>query len=1829
MPGAGGVVNIDPVQLREQLQVWRDELIDLSRRNKLLNLRPGKGVIEVIQPAAEAVLDGLGSGWRFHYPPLQPEEAQDEALTAALEVEDPDLSDVVEADELLTTLDSARELSNRLRSLERRASSEWIDKGVRILYLGVGLLEWSDSDGQQLFAPLLLVPVRLYRNSPREPYRLTSTDDDWVVNPALAVKLNMEFGIELPELDDEMSVPKLLAEVQQAVSSQHTWKVSARAVLSTFSFQKNAMYKDLKENEARILEHPLIQAIGPGDQLVDDLVFDPIDERDLDEVAPPEELASILDADATQRACITAARDGRSFVMDGPPGTGKSQTIANIIAELIHAGQTVLFVSEKAAALDVVHERLESAQLDHFVLALHSAKATRKEVAKALGEALESRPRASEELTPAELVEVRDAREQLSNYAAAINEVRQPLNLSLADAIGRHAQLETAPRAPIGDQVVAALTESSFAQILLVAKQLALNWDSVERGDDFLWWDLQAPDALRGRIGALESDLDQLIELRATLTEVCAQLWSELGQPPLTDHEGMRWLAELLELLDSPPPLALTWVTTPDFDGLAPLVSERHAAARRLAEERAGLERISAKWHTLPDGLSDRLTVAANALAAIEPTVDLESRTQLESLARRAEEFQRLADAADAVLTSASETAALFGIVAGGSLSDVQALAELAMLADSPNRPEPDWLDQASLARARDAARILRPLIDNYRSMTANLAKIFTDSLFSLDVEALYGGEDGVEPQLSRMSGEGRANRRRLKACIQGGKITDEALAALPSARRLQRLGATLTQTEAERAAELGDFYYRHTETDFAALNEALDTAERALVLSAGADPVQLAARVGRTALDPGGLRLRGTTLAGLVAQLRSKATALNPAAAELLERSDIGTVRDWAAAAAVAMGRLDGELAALSELIGPSASVDDATNFARQRDAYSTLESSFLGTLDADQRRLGDGYVGEGTDWKELGAGLDWVRALRALFGGALSEADALALDRIQPELWPIPEQLQRLDKGLDTLSGHFAPSAAAALRQELSGEARDAQELLAALRASTSDIDTWSNYVTATEALRSHGLHATVEFCVEERLPSALVPATIERAVLSSWIDENLANDTRCRPLRAPERDQLVEDFRALDARLGRHAAARVINACSERRPNTAAGESAIIRAEAQKKARHRPIRTLLNDAGTVVRALTPCFMMSPLSVSQYLGPDFTFDVVIFDEASQVRPSDAINCIYRGKRLIVAGDEKQLPPTSFFDVSTAADTDEYDEEALEEFESVLALCRRSASLRPLPLRWHYRSRHESLITFSNHHFYDGQLISYPGAHERSPELGVEFFHVPDGVYTRGTARDNPIEARRVVERVLFHAEHHPQRTLGVVAFSEAQATRIEREVEFARRDRPELDAFFAEDRLDGFFIKNLENVQGDERDIIIFSVGYGPDEAGKFLLNMGALNRTGGERRLNVAVTRARRRVEVVSSITAAQLPETSGSAGVRALRAYLRYAAEGAEALLPEPGDVDGEVESPFEAEVRKTIEGWGYVVRSQVGHAGYRIDLGVLHPERDGEYALAVECDGAAYHSSKVARDRDRLRQEVLEGLGWQMFRVWGPAWYRDRAKEELRLKNAIERVVAGESLRAADYRPTAVEPEVEVHEVDLDEQPEWVHDYEPYDRFLTFRHELTDVRARGEAQQLIVDILGQEGPMTTELCVRRVCEMWGVQRRARAVDAVHNVIKALVASGQGVTELEPGVLHVGAPPSRVRGATGGRAPRSVSEVPQVELRLAIAHLAEDAKAIDAAELQTRVARVFGWKRNGAEITAALKQAIVEATRLNQITVDGAGMVRPPR
>lgn len=528
--------------------------------------------------------------------------------------------------------------------------------------------------------------------------------------------------------------------------------------------------------------------------------------------------------------------------------------------------------------------------------------------------------------------------------------------------------------------------------------------------------------------------------------------------------------------------------------------------------------------------------------------------------------------------------------------------------------------------------------------------------------------------------------------------------------------------------------------------------------------------------------------------------------------------------------------------------------------------------------------------------------------------------------------------------------------------------------------------------------------------------------------------------------EQHEGVRDrFRQLDQWEIRAASTRIrqyqLNRSDRPRSGSLTGASSelgILQREIAKKRKHMPLRRLFAEIPSVLQRLKPCIMMSPLSVSTFLENDqIRFDLVIFDEASQVFPWDAIGAIYRGSQIIVAGDEKQLPPTNFF---SRADAETDDEDDIGDFESILSLCK-SINMPSKRLRWHYRSKREPLIAFSNRHFYDGDLVTFPSVRDASGDA-VRFEYVPDG---RWVERKNIKEAERVADLVIDHLRTQPEKSLGVIAFNQSQQRAIEDELYARRKNDPRIDAVFSTGLAEPMFIKNLETVQGDERDVIVLSMAYGYNDAGKFLKNFGPLIKSGGQRRLNVAVTRAKEEIIFVASVRAADL-DLSGSTseGAHLLKAYLEYAERGVDSLAAARSEFASEAESPFEEEVAEALRRHGLEPVPQIGCGGFRIDMALKHPARPGEFCLGIECDGATYHSSQTARDRDRIRQNILESLGWRMVRVWSTDWVRDPEKQVLRILAAYEASIAEPELQFiagsapededADLNPTVVNVE---------------------------------------------------------------------------------------------------------------------------------------------------------------------------------------------------
>ncbi|MFC7247604.1 DUF3320 domain-containing protein [Catellatospora aurea] len=1802
--------------LQATIRQWRDSLINLSGTNRLLNFRLSKsGAVRVFDPAATEVLAGLGAGRDFRFRPA--EEGSDgfgEASTEpgrVLPAADLDLPGRAFRGDVLRTDKPFGDLSSALRNLMRRSNQEFLDRGLWILYLAFGSLTWTDGDKAKYTSPLLLVPVRLVATGTRQLPLLQRAEEDPVVNPALTLKLS-QLMVTLPSVDEleDVAYADFLADVRAAVAGHAGWRVNDEVTLSYFSFAKEAMYRDLLDNEASVAAHPVIQGLATGGRGSGGggFLFEELTEERIDQDMPAERVPLVLDADSSQRASVAAALAGHSFAMDGPPGTGKSQTIANMIGALLHAGKRVLFVSEKAAALEVVRNRLHDVGLDAYLLELHSHKATRKEVASALGQALETVPIAPNGMNDLDLDNARRRREELNAYAEAMNVPRAPLNYSLHDVLGMIANLQDVPAAPMSGIAPVDLTVETFGSVRATAAALARAWRPAAQGRSFAWRGVTHRGSLDARLYAAASALDALAGVTAAHAPLAAAFGvSRLCQAPaltrIVAHCAVR-----------PAAVPSQWLTAAQLDPAIQSADHLTAELRELADRQDAANRAAGvPWSELPaaGATPDLDTSALESLTV--PPLHLASLTS-EQAALLAETFQRDTETLRAAGRSLSGLAVMLGLPPVVSFEDARATLSVAGLGRSENRPDRAWLSAEGHAAAGQAVQALRQAIAALSDAERSAEAHYTDGVLAADAEGLAHRFSHEHRGLKKLSGAYRADKRALAAFTRAGVGWQSARDQLTLAIARKRAAAAFDEAQTRYARELGT-YYAGRSTDFDLITRALAVAGTAINQARTGDLAKLADHIARDGIPNASvLAVADETSARLQDWQSRLAPEPLPAARPELVQLPIAEAAGWLDSHQAPLRAAAALTGSVSQAVRRQLTVAESRHLLELRASVDAAYTALAARGQGYSSTLGSLYAGERTDLTAVYAALEWAMQMRACKSGSdspLTAAQSQALDSVVPT--PQLDEIERRWAGARAdLLAAFEPGRHAELGSELDDFA-EAGDLVAALREDSAGQDEWFAYQGARAGLVAVGLETAIDFCIAEGLSARQVPLVLERALLQEWADHHLHHDAALRLVRAEDRDSLVAEYRSLDRALIAAATSRIITACNARRPRNNLGESGVIRREAGKKKKHMPVRLLLERTRNVSQAIKPCFMMSPLAVSQYLPSDMRFDVVIFDEASQVAPADAVNCIYRGGALITAGDQKQLPPTSFFTAGVTDDGDEWDEEAEDgvDFESVLDLMKGSAEFRALTLRWHYRSRHEALIAFSNSSFYQGRLITFPGAEDVGQDVGVELFHVA-GSYRRGSSRDNPIEATKVAERVMHHFTTRPHLTLGVVSFSEAQAAAIEHAVEQARQDRPELDKFFTDDRLDGFFVKNLESVQGDERDVMIFSIGYGPDETGKTTMNFGPLNRVGGWRRLNVAVTRARFRNEVVASVRASDIVAATGSEGLRHLRRYLDYAERGFAALALETS-TGGDAESPFEESVISVIRSWGYEVTPQVGAAGYRIDMGVRHPDRPGVYALGVECDGFQYHSSKVARDRDRLRDQVLRGLGWRLHRIWGTAWYRNRLGEEARLRAAIEKALAAPVRGLLSSLEDVIErPAVTTESAALDLQPVWVT---PYRTAVVERLPYwADPGEPGSAHAMrtgVAEVAAVEGPVHITVMHQRLRDSWGIGRvGSRIRDNIDTAIRhaGLDRDGEFVRVRGAAVREVRSPVDACS--------RSVEQVHDDELALALTNLVRDAGGVARDELSAHVARLYGWTRRGPDITRRLELLI------DRLVVDGA-------
>ena len=1479
---------------------WCRRLLDLSNRNNLLNFRVGAKALMLDAPDAAALEDRLQTKPLRLVPRPDLMSGNDvrsrethEARTHGNVLEEYargalDRNEVVVALEAADIADRTHQIESRLTQLYRESRNALQEGGANTLFLAIGFLSWMPREHRRADkpqrAPLLLVPVALERKSVRSGFTLQLHDDEPLFNPTLLELLRQDFQIqinelqgELPHDDQGLDVKLIWQIVTRAINDMPGWEVLPHVALGQFSFAKYLMWKDLTERSALLAGNPVVRHLieTPREAFPDATPF-ARPER-LDAELRPQSTFCPLPADSSQLSAVLAAATGKNFVLIGPPGTGKSQTICNLIAQCLSEGKRVLFVSEKMAALDVVHRRLRERGLDEFCLELHSSKARKGDILAQLKASWDHRQQALESAKlpwERECERLARLREGLNASVARIHRTA-PNGYSIFRAVGEvlRGQDRGLPTPSMRWPSMASHTVDTLEEFETIARRLADHAPAaLASGNTPIAW-VRNPEWTPAWRDALLAALETL---------------SRCAQPLAQSAEALRRGLSLSKLPDDEP-------TLDALDSLCALLLEAH-----------GHDLSFIPCPPTPDTLR----------RFAEAVVDLE-------------EYQSLA-------------------------------AGLA----------PVWSADTCLRLREGIARI------QDHKVTASACSVpYKASATSADLDCLQADWARAAKSVWPL---GWARRR--KVAQELSPLSSRPAAEPDVAADLPRL---VHMRELERAiadnADLGELahgLWHGLDSDIQSLEAAL-AFQRTMQAALRRDPWD------ETGLEHVAAGRCGPTAArDLEALRRMRELQRKIDASGNLATETRGTWRafDSDATALRTASSLISRLPALLHALGGSRNPDLPSTIARIIGEQNAILAPG-GSIASAHRDFRDAR----TAWNA-------------------------ALDAVRIQLGDTPRaELPALPDGL-VAGARFIIANERALRE-------------------------WCPWVRIRDEANASGMGPLAASLADGTLVPADTLPTFQAAYASAWLDAMLDTDPSLARFNTRDHMSLIRQFRDLDSELTKLTAQHIRTRLGGRLPAQEqarnAGEWGVLSREAQKKARHLPLRELIRQIPTALANLKPCMLMSPLSIAQYLpAGSVPFDIVVFDEASQIPTWDAIGAMARGGQVVMVGDPKQLPPTNFFARAESEDAADAEEE-IEDMESILDECI-GAQLPTLNLSWHYRSRNESLIAFSNHRYYEGGLVTFPSP--VTDDRAVSY-HPVETTYSRGTA-SNPTEARAMVADLLAHLRDpaNAKRTFGVVTFNQKQQQLVLDMLDEARGEDPDLERHFAEDLIEPVFVKNLENVQGDERDIIYFSTTFGPDAAGRVSLNFGALNRTGGERRLNVAITRARQELRVFSSLNPDQIDlSRTNSRGVKDFKHFLEFAQRGKRALGEAVHGSVGCIESPFEEAVKHRLEARGWQVHTQIGVSRFRIDLGIVDPDAPGRYLAGIECDGATYHSCATARDRDKLREEVLRGLGWEILRIWSTDWWLDA-------KGALDAVTAQlDSLLQARRTAAKSKPAEPAHE----------------------------------------------------------------------------------------------------------------------------------------------------------------------------------------------
>ncbi len=1645
--------------VRETVAGWKSALLDLSAANSLVSL-PETGLVDMSAP--NEIFDALVRRKK----PLHFWDIGNKNVDRTV------LRDAGNYPARATAMASFRDLHHQAVAL-------LTGQDINVLFVAFGLLHWVDPEtGVVTRSPLLLVPVSVEPHATGTGYTVAAMEEPVEVNPVVKLRLaqsDIDFTLP-PSPDERYLIPSsYLGAIAAATAERDRWMVEERTVLGRFPLLKLRLYEDLTAQEERALSHPLIAALAGQPEALTELPAVGVPSlADLERDDASESQYLLLDADPAQERAIVSAARGQSFVLQGPPGTGKTQTIANIIGECAAAGKSVLLVSGRMASLDAVHQRLSDKSLGDLCLLAHSLKTSKRDILAQLEQTLVSPGKATggaavRSARQKERDEMKTVRTRLNAFTETLHTRVEPLGLSVYDALGCLVEAgetgETDAQMPpvsFGVRDIRDVSPDDLAE--MEEKVATLSGSDAFRDTDAapIWIGAFRDTGLADLSGGVEKVL-RLLEGQTRRIQHAAQTIAPLcgldAPVGLADTALYDALAE--GIVTSSQPVLPHWLaagTDPEtLRSTAYDLSVRYAAYKEERDQflRRWEEEILDENHP---ALFDRLE--GRHVQTLAPLLGDEWRDRVTS------EYSDIFGALDAVGQDGRVLTERLGYLADksglsldGSLDARQKLLKITRQAiDLPN-PCVGWFAPGATGRLVTQLKEAQLQWERYSRGTEQLFTFYSEDILDLPHGELLAALETQKGGFGRLIS---AFNNRVSLVIRGvtrpGAITkdrdmEEDLTLAAEMKELRRWCASRTE------ALLSSFgsHYLGARTDWDGVQMQLEkSANLALEFDNGRVPAPLIALMLLGDSDLKQFEAVFLQINALLAHLREaweklSAVAVSPDALpdptvrliELTEWCDNtrNAVTDFYEAYRLAMQNRRGDdkdpAAVPLPVYELVSELGEAGRLAQERTAFRTEYAALGESLGADLSE-------KDANLSAIFDGLSTAAFLRELFGqepipAAVAEKvrEPLVAEE-KAKLLAAREQLQielgLLDPALTDLATLFhadylrvtqADGSIPLIEAPFDTQLHWIQTRLDHIPSLGSGL---GRQILRDEcaAVRLEGFFDAVADRATDLSPETLV-SLFRRGFYSAWAQEIMRDVPGILPFSGASHEAQIDRFRDLDRRQMDAVPGLIRELVRVRSPKNYPDEVKTLKGQLARR-RTGEVRKLLAEIPSLLFALKPIVMMNPLSVRLFLDADaLRFDVVLFDDASQITTEDAIGAILRGQQVIIAGDPQQIPPLALL-----VESDKPFESILDAANAVAS--KSSPHFGSHTLRWHYRSRNESLIAFSRRYFYP-ELVSFPSA---TVDSAIDYIDAPPTMNEAGDGSEDAGIAK-VVDAVLAYSAEYPDHSIGVIALDDTAFDRIGEEIVRRKEADPELILPGDHDENnESFFLKTLENVQGDERDMVILYVGADPTQC-------QPLSAFGGERLLNVAITRARARMIIVSafSYNAPPARDTVEHRGMLLLRSFLRYAKEGvgkvevgadgdpaASLLLPGTHIPDVPAPSAIEAVVESRLREKGYQIRKQVGLSEYRVDLAVVNPDKPQNYLLGIEFDGPMYSTGETARHRDRLRVDMLLDRGWNLHRVWALDFEADPDREIGRIEAAIARAKKAGATPVRGKRRTA-------------------------------------------------------------------------------------------------------------------------------------------------------------------------------------------------------